>query len=246
MNLMARRAGLMTGKGSGYEHGTWEDLFWHIDKGNYAKKYALGEVLPLDLGAQGVVNAQIVAFDADELSDGTGKAPVTIVAKYLLTAKVAYNPALAGESGNRTIGTGAIGGWEYSALRTWVQNTVSPLIPQAIAARIVPVIKYSKIANPDETYTNNVTTVDRLWCPNMREMFYGAGSTNETSGPQYAVFNSQTARVKLLPSGTAASYWLRSVYNVTSNATCISTSGKTSTYGKSSQTFNVLIGFCVK
>lgn len=240
-----RRALIIAGQGSGYEHGTWEDFFYHIDKDDYASEYSVGEVLPLNLGTQGVVNAQIVAFNADSLSNGTGNAPVTFITKYTLTSKTTYNPALAGESGNRTIGTGGIGGWEYSALRTWVQNTVSPLIPQAVSARIVSVIKYSKIANPDETYTNNVTTVDRLWCPSFREVFYGSGTTNETLGPQYAAFNSQSARVKLTPGGTAANYWLRSVYTTASNASYISTAGKSSVYGKSNQNFNVLIGFCV-
>ena len=57
---------------SPYEHGTWDDLFWHIDHGTYATAYTVGEVLPLDLGAQGDVGAQIAAFNADMLSDNSG------------------------------------------------------------------------------------------------------------------------------------------------------------------------------
>lgn len=56
---------------------TRDAVFASIDKGTYATDYAIGDTVPLDLGSEGLINMQIVAFDTDDLADGSGKAPIT-------------------------------------------------------------------------------------------------------------------------------------------------------------------------
>lgn len=51
---------------------SWEDILASEQDGTYATKYNIGDFKPLDLGSEGVVDMQIVAFDADELADGSG------------------------------------------------------------------------------------------------------------------------------------------------------------------------------
>lgn len=247
MNLMERRLALMMQAGSSpYEHGTWEDLFWHIDNKKVSDAYALGEVLPLDLGAQGVVNAQIVAFSADEKADVSGKAAVSFLTQYVLKTTTMYNPNRAGTEGDWTIGTGSIGGWEHSALRAYVRTTLAPLIPANISTRIAPVIKYSRIYNPDGSKTDDAKTIDSVWSPSMRELYPTAATgLPETKGPRYAPFSSDSARIRRDTGGTARPYWLRSAFTTSENASFIAASGKNSVYNTSSQKYYVLLGFCV-
>lgn len=233
---MSRRRALMSVAGSEsspYEHGTWDDLFWQIDHGTYATAYSIGEILPLDLGAQ------IVAFDADDKADGTGKAPVTII-----TQKIAYrrkwNDALAGDAGNRTEGTGTIGGWAKSDVRTYCNSTIYNAIPTKVKERIIPVTKYSYIFNTAETGVNNDPSSDHVWLPSRREMF---GNT-ETQGPIYnGVFSSNSARVKKNIANAVNSYNLRSAYS-TSNCYQVTYEGKSGNSAVSGLNYHA-VGFCL-
>jgi hypothetical protein len=58
---------------------TWDQIIASIDAGTYSTKYKLGQYKPLDLGDEGIINMQIVGMDVDELSDGTGYAPLTFI-----------------------------------------------------------------------------------------------------------------------------------------------------------------------
>lgn len=73
---------------------TWDDVFASVDAGTYATDFAIGDTAPLDLGSEGLINMQIVAFDTDDLADGSGKAPITWIAKNLLNSKNRINPSM--------------------------------------------------------------------------------------------------------------------------------------------------------
>lgn len=242
---MNRRRALMGVKEavSPYEHGTWDDLLWQIDNGTYKKAYALGNTFSLTIsvsgGFGGAVGAQIVAFDADDKADGTGKAPVTII-----TQKIAFrrkwNNALAGDAGNRTEGTGTIGGWGKSDIRTYCNSTIYNAIPSKVKARIVQVTKYSYIFNSAESGVNNDPTSDKVWLPSRREMF---GQT-ETQGPVYSgVFSSDSTRIKKNTDNVSNSYNLRSAYS-TANCYQVTYQGKSGNSAASGNNYYA-IGFCL-
>ena len=69
---------------------------------------------------------EIVGFDADDKADGTGKAKITWGSKTLLKTRRSMN------SSETTAG-----GWGSSAMRTFLQNTVMPLIPSTVRNGIV-------------------------------------------------------------------------------------------------------------
>ena len=73
---------------------SWADIVASINDGTYRTKYKVGNYKPIDLGSEGIINMQIAAKDKDELADGSGKAPITWVAKELLTTKHRMNPEL--------------------------------------------------------------------------------------------------------------------------------------------------------
>lgn len=70
----------------------WAAVFASIDAGTYATDYAVGDMIPLDLGSEGVVNMQIAGFDVDDLADGSGKAPISWISKEVLKTSKRMNP----------------------------------------------------------------------------------------------------------------------------------------------------------
>ena len=74
---------------------TWAEIFQHIALGDYATRYSIGDTMSLDMGSEGYINAQIVAFDTDvRSSDGTTTVPITWVFQHVLKTDHRMNPAL--------------------------------------------------------------------------------------------------------------------------------------------------------
>ena len=186
-------------------HGTWEDLFARIADGTYATAYSLGEILPLDLGTEGVVNAQIVGFNHDDKADGSGKARITFIAEHLLNTSKRINPALSGS----TEGTGTIGGFGKSELRTYLRETIQPMFPSSIRSRIVEVTKHSNGYDTSSVQQKDMSSSESVWIPTIREI---QGNTTFESG--YAAHYSQvfpgsnnSTRVKKKPGDSNATIW---------------------------------------
>ena len=221
---------------------TWEQVIGSTQTGKY-KTFSVGDMKELDLGTEGTVNMQIVAIDADDLADGSGKAPLTFISKELLKTNHRMNPALSPSSAPYDEGTGSIGGWEKCEMRTYLKETVKPLIPQAVRSGIKEVTKYSKSYNSAGTAVNNAATTDDVWIPSDREIF--GGSSYETSGPVYTdLFTDEDSRKKsVVGVASASQWWLRSAsgsnrfHSVRDNSTIASSVAISS--------YSVALGFCL-
>ena len=184
---------------------SWAGVAANIADGSYKSVYKIGDLVPLDMGSEGQINMQIAAFDADDLADGSGKAPISWISKELLKTIKRFNPASVGnDDGSYQEGTGATGGWEKSELRAYYNNTLLPLIPSDVQAMIKTVTKIHdayNTANTEETQT----TEDRVWIPS-RDEVYGASSL------YYPLFENKDAnRIKyIVGSSSAKHWWLRS------------------------------------
>ena len=148
----------------------------------------------------------IVAFDADDKADGSGKAKVSVIAKNLLATKHKMNDTATTE-----------GGWAASAMRNYLTTDIAPKIPAAVSSRIVQVSKTYK------DYTNGEqTSSDSLWIPSDHEVT--GDTTYETTGPVYtALFKDNASRIKTL-NGSAYSWWLRSADSA-SGFRCVGSGG---------------------
>ena len=180
---------------------SWDTILANIDNGTYKTKYKVGNYKPLDLGTEGTINMQIVAMDADDKASG-GKAPTSWLAMGSLQTTHRMNPSRTAN----TEGTGSLGGWEKCEMRTYLKETIKPLIPQNVREAITPVTKYTRIYQAsDETAVNNVPSTDDVWIPSSYEM----GDTGyDTMGASYAaVYPDAKSRKKLKPGATAANYW---------------------------------------
>ena len=210
---------------------SWEQIIANIDNGKYKKRYTVGNYKPLDLGSQGVINMQIVAMDADEKSDRMGTAAITLVAEKPLASKYYMNPAY--QQGVE--GTGSLGGWGKSQLRTWLKSNIKPLIPEQVRNRIVEVDKYTRIIDTSNTAVNNVITADDVWIPSYREV---GQSGAETLG---VVYNKAFSDVNIRRG--MGYWWLRTAYAYP-NFRMVNGYGSYSFY-HSDVSYGIMLAFCL-
>ena len=169
---------------------SWETI---LANENYATDYSIGDTKFLDLGTEGKHLMEIVAFDEDDKADGNGKAGITWISKTLLNTMHRMNATATTE-----------GGWQDSEMRTYLKNTIKPLIPATIRNAIVEVTKVSQTKEAK----NGQTTIDDVWIPNRRELNTGY---SETTGAKYSLkFTNNTSRIKKNLAGNSSEYWVRS------------------------------------
>lgn len=225
----------------------WDLVFASIGDGTYKTKFAIGDTVPLDLGSEGVVNMEIVAFDADDLADGTGKAPITWIAKELLKNKHRMNPAaVVLDDGTTQECTGSVGGWEKCEMRTYLNETIKPLIPQNVRSMLREVTKtYKHTKNSGSSGLKaNDSCVDSIWIPSAREVCSNSG---ESTGPAYTSVYSDTQNKRKVIAGSSqkGTWWYRTGYSKTDFLAFYNSgsSGYDNRYSASSN-FYIALGFC--
>ena len=236
--LMRRRRALMWAHGGGSEHGTWADLFRAINAGTYATEYTLGEVIPTTIGDY-TVKMQIIAFNADTISGTNDTAAVSLLSYTVLPDNRRFNPAyVAG-----TVGTGTIGGWANSELRTNLNDsTFLSTIQSDVAARIVTVDKYSLGYDVTDAKENNKKSEDKIWIPSAHE--YRA-TFGETVGATYSFFSDNNLRKRWNYAETAAVGSKTRTAFSTTRVWCPSASGRVESTADVNISETVAIGFCV-
>ena len=196
-------------------------------------KYNIGDTKQIDLGTLGKHYMELVAKGADVKSDGSGSAPTTWISKTLI-ATYRMN-----ESGDTNINDRI--GWEGSEMRTWLKNTVKPLIPEPVRNAILTVNKVQSIYSGSAVVKDGQTTQDDVWIPSEHEVGYS--TSFETTGPVYSSkFDSNTSRIKYY-NGSASLWWLRSVGSSTyfRFVNGYGYAGYDNAYG----THGVALGFCL-
>lgn len=221
---------------------TWDQVIASTKTGKY-KTFTVGAMKELDLGTEGIVRMQIVGIDVDDLADGSGKAPLTFISKELLNTRHRMNPARTPSSAPYNEGTGAIGGWEKCEIRTYLKNTVKPLIPETVQNAIVNVTKHSVIYDTSGTKVPNIVTTDDIWIPSNQEIFGNTGF--ETLGHVYSgVFTDANSRKKFkVGNSNAGFWWLRSASN-TSMFKYVNYDGESKFYN-SEYEGSFALGFCL-
>ena len=203
----------------------------HIELGDYATFYKVGDCVPLDLGSEGVVNMQIAAFDADDLADGSGKAAITWVAVELLNTKKRMNP----QKKSGTEGTGSIGGWDKCEVREYLQNPIKPLIPSNVSSMIKNVSKTQDAYNTSGALFSQ-TSNDELWIPSSKDGFV------TTSG---GILYTKNDRIKYLAKGSSETqWWMRDGCWSGSSFFCVLATGSIDKYQTVSGLNGICLSFC--
>ena len=209
---------------------SWEEIIAAGKDGTYIDKYQIGDTKELDLGEEGVIEMELVAFDADELADGSGKAHMTWIAKNLLNTEHAMNEEITNE-----------GGWPASDMCVWLQDSILPLFPDTVRSNIKEVKKYSYSYSDEGT----ISSSDKIWIPSSREVF-GEDNSDEDSGPEYlTAFSDAASRIKRR-AGEPYWWWLRTAsddYDYYFN--CVYYGGSARSDDYAIFVSGVAVGFCL-
>lgn len=215
---------------------SWDTIIANIDNGTYKTKYKIGNYKPLDLGTEGTVNMQIVAMDEDDLASG-GKAPLTFIAKELLASVHRMNPG----NSSGAIGTGGNGGWEHCEMRTYLKDTIKPLIPETVRNRIVPVTKIQSTVTDGTMVKDGQTTTDDVWIPSHHEV--GFGVSHESTGAVYSAIFKGGSIIKKRKE-VATDWWNRSASYVSSFRFVKGETGRNDS-GLANNNKGICLGFCL-
>ena len=133
------------------------------------------------------------------------------------------------------IGTGSIGGWENSEMRSYLKETVKPLIPDVVRNAIVEVTKTQNAYNTSGS-SYSQTTTDDVWIPDYYEVF---------SNPYLykGLFPDNASRIKYKVGATSASWWWLRRANYYYNFDNVYSSGISYSNG-ANLTNGVALGFC--
>ena len=137
-------------------------------------------------------------------------------------------------------GTGTIGGWEKSEMRTYLSETVYPLIQSDVRSHIIEMTKYSYAHDTTGSGSAGHATADKIWIPSRGEV---ANTAYDGSNEKYnTLFPDQASRVKTkVGASSAAIWWLRSSSNTT-YFYCVNSSGFVSN-STASDSYGVVFGF---
>ena len=92
---------------------SWETISAACKDGSYKTVYQVGDTKDIELSTGETITVAIMGFDHDDLSDGSGKAPITVAMENLLTTPYRMNATNTNE-----------GGWNESAMRTSTMATL--------------------------------------------------------------------------------------------------------------------------
>lgn len=131
--------------------------------------------------------------------------------------------------------TGSIGGWEKTEMRTYLKNTILPLIPELVRNNIVEVKKTQPAYNTSGSSFSQTSTED-VWLPSYTEV-YGSSCTYK------ALFPDSTSRIKYESGSTSASWWWLRSAGSTGIFYYINSSGN-GYNGIAGKTGALALGFC--
>lgn len=239
----------------------WDTVLYAINNGLASKWYNIGDIKEMSFSEEsGIsnINMQIVAFNSDELSDGSGYAQTTWISKELLPIKTRMNPSvnkISDDPATYEIGTGTIGGWEKCEMRNLLSSTILPSLPEEVSSNIKSVTKYSSWLDTDGSKVRNGITSDHIWIPSAAEL-YGLDFMalnqypRENAGVSYSsVFPNK--RKEIVNETSHTMYWTRTAFETkdTNSYYVVSNMNGTLTSARASSTtpfsIAIAIGFCI-
>lgn len=200
----------------------WNTIITKLDNGT--ANYVVGDTKSMIYDGK-VVLMQLVALNADDLADGSGKAKSTWISRVIIGSyKI--------NSANTTQG------WSGADARSYLRNAVRAKLPSNIRSAIKEVTK--TYCDP---YKETKSLSETVWIPSYREIF--GGTDYEDSGVIYGdIYSSDASRQKLGVSGNAfATWWTRSAHSV-SQFVRVSSNGTAAIYGLTNSN-GLVLGFCI-
>ena len=202
----------------------WEEINTASQNGTYTD-YTIGKTAPLTMGDY-IAIMELVAKDADDLADESGKAHMTWISKNVL-----FNSKMNNSDTSK-------GGYSGSLMYTTIAN-----LKNSIDSTIQGYMKLVTKTWSDYSTGSKVvnSSAETFWIPSYREIFNS--SDYENRGVAYSdKFTSYSNRKKYL-NGSVVNWWLRSANN-TGNFNLVDNGGGGGG-SISSRLYGVVPGFCI-
>lgn len=171
----------------------------------------------------------IIGKDHDDLSDGTGKAPLTF------QMHDCYATAYPMNDTNTNVG-----GWQNCAMRSTHLPAILNLMPAEVKAAIRDVQKKSSAGNQSSSIQ---TTNDKLFLLSEIEIFGSTTYSFAGEGKQYDYYQAGNSKVKNRK-GSANYWWERSPFSGGSTRFCRVDSNGAATAGYARAAYGVPFCFC--
>ena len=190
---------------------SWAEIAAISEAGNAASTFAVGDEKELTIGEysyyddctkttvthpETTYHVQILGFNHDDKSDGSGKAGITVGLKEIMTTEHVMNSS---ESN--------AGGWRDCEMRTYVNNDVYNALPSDLQAVIKTVDKKTSEGNAS---TNITTTSDKLFLLSEVEISGSTSFSASGEGSQYQYFTDGDSINKYNRVGSSSCWWNRS------------------------------------
>lgn len=177
------------------DENSFDDIIRIADKGLAEKFFKVGDFKKEKLTNGNDLTLEIVDFNHDDKSDGSGKANVTFGTKYITKNSYRWNSP-----------RGTTGGYTQSDAYKELTNNIYNLIPENIRTHIKTVTK--KYVNGPEYAAQLENTDVNIFLFSSTEL----GLTQDyEEGSAYSYFSTNSSRMKTLSDGTKNKYWTSSL-----------------------------------
>ena len=147
-----------------FANSDWATIAELSESGEASSTFSVGDEKTIELSTGEEVTLVILGFDHDDLSDGSGKAGMTIGTKNVPLTAYPMNDTGTNE-----------GGWDESKMRT---STMAALLSQ-LPSDLQGVIKQvNKKATAGKLSTSITTSADKLWLPAVSEIYSATSIEN--------------------------------------------------------------------
>ena len=173
---------------------TWEQIIAACQKKRIPSTWKVADQKAMTINGTYYL-IDIIGFDHDEYTDGSGKAPITFQMHDCYGTKYAMN------AGNTTVG-----GWTSCAMRSTHLPAILSQMPTEVQNGIREVNKLTSAGNQSATIN---TTADKLFLLSEIEIFGSVSESMSGEGTQYDYYKTGGSTVKKL-NGSASDCWERS------------------------------------
>lgn len=217
---------------------SWADIANVAKNGEAETYFAIGDTKEITVNGE-TLDVVIVGFNHDDLSDGSGKAHISIVCKHVSNFSTAFS--------NNINGT-----YKSSLVKTKLNDDIWVRLPSDLRN----VIKYVD-KEYDTSYNSGSTSKgiisERVWAPSMHELGCVTSSRYPQLGSRYPYYKeveseSNVPKMYKADNKTVADYWLPrhlthiGVVSIPHKGTYLGTVQNTYI---SSSAYNILFGFCI-
>lgn len=222
-----------------FANSDWATIAEVSENGQAQSYFSVGDEKTIQLTTGEQITLVILGFNHDDLSDGSGKAGMSIGMKNLLDTTYRMDDVAVSDNG-----------WDKSEMRT---STMAMLLSQLPYDLQIAIKQVNKKSMSGKGTANIATSADKLWLFSLVEIDGTGSSGYNREGEQYEYWktvkdgDNSANRIKYLSNGggSASSWWLRSRYFSYTLHFCIFDSTGSFISDGPKEENGVCFGFCV-